>query len=68
MVVLWAGTNGYLDSIPVERIRDFETEFIKHLRLKEKKLLSEIAEKKELSQKNVKELEQLMTNFKKVFK
>ena len=68
IVILWAGTNGFLDDIEVEKIRDFEKAFIQHLKLKEKKLMSEIAEKKELDEKLTKELEKVVQGFQKTFK
>jgi F-type H+-transporting ATPase subunit alpha len=59
VAILWASINGYLDEIPVEKIRAFESEFIGDLKIKEKKLLSEIKEKKELDEKLTKELERI---------
>ncbi|GAA3297602.1 MULTISPECIES: F0F1 ATP synthase subunit alpha [Glutamicibacter] len=32
VVSIWAGTNGYLDDVPVEDVRRFEGEFIEYLR------------------------------------
>ena len=68
IVILWAGTNGFLDDIEVEKVRDFEKALVQHLKLKEKKLMSEIAEKKELDEKLTKELEKAVQAFKKGFK
>jgi F-type H+-transporting ATPase subunit alpha len=31
VIMIYAGTNGYLDDIPVEKIRGFETAFIRHM-------------------------------------
>jgi len=67
VAILWAVTNGYLDEIEVEKVKDFENKFVLHLRTKEKKLLAEIAEKKELGEKLTKELEKTVTEFKKGF-
>ena len=68
IVILWAGTNGFLDDIDVEKVRDFEKQFIQQLKLKEKKLMAEIADKKELDEKLTRELEKAVQNFKKTFK
>ena len=46
VVSLWAVINGHMDEIAVEKIRDFEQKFIAHIKLREKKLLSGIAETK----------------------
>ena len=32
VAILWAATNGYLDDVPVEDVRDFEAEFLENLR------------------------------------
>ena len=57
VVSLWAVTNGYLDEVEVEKVREFERRYLDNLRLREKKLLSEIASKKELDEKMIKTLE-----------
>ncbi len=67
VAILWAATNGYLDDVDVEKVRDFENRFIQHLRLKKGKLLSEIAQKKELDEKLTKALEKTVSDFKKTY-
>lgn len=59
VVALWAVTNGYMDEVEVEKIKEFEERFIQQLKIKNKKLLSEIASKKELDEKMIKELEKI---------
>lgn len=68
VVILWAVTNGYLDDLEIERIKSFETEFIKTLKLKQKKLLIEIADKKQLDEKLIKSLTDFTQDFIKTFK
>jgi F-type H+-transporting ATPase subunit alpha len=63
VVAIWAVTQGYMDEIDIENIKDFENKFIQNLRLKEKKLLAEIADKKVLEEKTVKELERVTKAF-----
>src|SRR3989338_4875664 len=48
VVTLWSVTNGYLDEVEVEKVKDFEEDFLKTLKLRNKKLLAEIADKKVL--------------------
>ena len=67
IVVLWAVINGYLDETPIEKIKEFEPEYIQALKLKDKKLLAEIADKKQLTDEIVKRLEKFTTNFLKTF-
>lgn len=63
VVSLWAVINGHMDEIDVEKIRDFEQKFIAHLKLREKKLLTQIAETKILDEKAIKELEKVTKEF-----
>ncbi len=63
VVALWAVTNGYLDEVEVDKIPEFEQKYIAHLKLHGKKLLSEIASKKELDEKMTKELEKMTKEF-----
>ena len=67
IVILWVGTNGYLDEIEVEKVKEFEGKYIAFLNLRNKKLMSEIAEKKELDEKMVKELEKTTKEFLKTY-
>lgn len=67
VVALWVVTNGYMDEVEVERVKDFEQKYIAHLKLREKKLLSEIASKKELDEKLIKELEKVTKGFVKLY-
>lgn len=67
VVLLWAVINGFLDEIEVEKIKEFEQRYITHLKLRQKKLLSEIAKKKELDEKMLKELERVTKEFVNIF-
>lgn len=68
VVALWAVTNGYMDEVEVENIKEFETRFIQQIKLKNKKLLSEIASKKELDERMIRELEKAVKDFAAIFK
>ena len=56
IAIIYAGVNGLLDDVPVENVQVFEAGFHKYLDLNAKKLLKQIAEKKELTEEIVKEL------------
>ena len=60
---LWAVTNGYLDEVEIERVKEFETKYIDYLKTREKALLKDIAEKKELDERLIKELEKATKAF-----
>lgn len=63
IVILWAATNGHLDEIEVEKVRDFEQKYIANLKLRDKKLLSDIKEKKELDEKMIRALGKITKEF-----
>src|SRR4030088_2633323 len=46
IVVIWAGINGHLDDLPVDKIREFEAQLLKYIETSNPKLLSTIMEKK----------------------
>jgi len=48
VAIIFAGTNGYLDSIPVPELRSFETELYQYIESRHPHLFSGIREKKQL--------------------
>jgi F-type H+-transporting ATPase subunit alpha len=49
VLIIFAGTQGYLDDIPVEDVRRFEAELYKHVETNNPDLLASIREKRELN-------------------
>jgi len=49
VAIIFAGTQGFLDDLPVDAVREFETFFYGWLERKQAQLLTEIRDKKELS-------------------
>ena len=49
VAVLWAVQNGYLDDVPVERIKEFQTKLTDFLTTRKAELLAKIAKEKALS-------------------
>jgi F-type H+-transporting ATPase subunit alpha len=49
VVIIFAGTQGLLDDVPVDAVRDFETFFYGWLERKHAQILGEIRDRKELS-------------------
>ncbi len=68
IAIIYAGTNGFLDSLPVGVLKRFETEFIEHLEMKHPELLQEITEKKVLSDEWKEKMNKVLENFVKHFK
>jgi F-type H+-transporting ATPase subunit alpha len=67
VVAIFLGTKGHLDSVPVDDVRRFETEFLDHLRGSHEELLAEIRESKTLSEETAEKLEDTVNQFKRGF-
>ena len=63
---IWAGTNGYLDDVPVEDVNRFESEFLESLRHRTS-ILTTIDETGKLEDSTVAELESAIGEFKRGF-
>ena len=67
VVVIFAGTRGYLDKIPTAKVGDFEEELLRHVRGEHADLLAAIRDEKKLSDENEKKLTELLDKFAKNF-
>ncbi|MGB2716795.1 MAG: F0F1 ATP synthase subunit alpha [Vicinamibacterales bacterium] len=63
VVTIYAATNGYLDNVAVEHVRDYETELHKFLDTRRAQLLSQVAEKRELNDQIKADLNQTLKEF-----
>jgi F-type H+-transporting ATPase subunit alpha len=67
ILIIFAGTNGFLDDLPVERIRDFEAELYKYVDATNPGLLNSIMEKKVLDDALKAEMSKLIKECKETF-
>ena len=67
MAILYAVTQGYIDDVPVDSVRDFEAQFHKFLKIQKKDLMKQIAEKKELTEEIEAQLKSAIEEFKKSY-
>jgi F-type H+-transporting ATPase subunit alpha len=67
VAVIWAGTNGHLDSVPVSDVRRFESEWIDYLRREQDGMLAGIRESGKLGDDTEATLEEAMAAFKQEF-
>lgn len=67
VMIIFAGTKGYLDDIPLEFIRPFEEKLNAFLVKNHPQILETIANTKELDDKNAEALEKAIQEFKKQF-
>ncbi len=69
IVIIFAGTNGFLDEIPLEEVPRYEKELLELMELKHKDdILNEIAAKKELSDDMISKLKNALDEFTNNFK
>ena len=67
IVLIYAGTHGYLDDIPVESVRKFEKELYAFLDNERPDILKEILEKKKLDEELEKKIKEALDTFKQRF-
>lgn len=67
VVVIYAGVNGYLDPLPVAKVRAFEDGLLSLVRGKHADLLNEIGASKDLSDANAAKLKGIVEGFAKSF-
>ncbi len=67
VVVIYAGTKGLLDDVPVERVREFENGFLEFMRSSKPNLLKKVAEEKVISEDAELELDAAIAEFKEMF-
>ncbi len=64
VIIIWAATNGKVDDVPVENVRDFEKKLLSFVENSHPGLLQAIREKKALTDEIKADLEQALKDFK----
>lgn len=67
VITIYASTQGLMDDIPVERIREFEDKLLAHMKAKNKKLIEKIETGDKMSNETLEELIKAVTEYKKQF-
>jgi len=67
VVSIWAGSNGYLDDVPIEDVSRFEHDFLENLKRSHEGILTAIRETKALSEDTVTALKDAVEEFRKSF-
>jgi F-type H+-transporting ATPase subunit alpha len=65
--VIWAGTNGYLDALPLQKVRAFEDGLLSTLRGKNVDILNAIRDSRDLGDDTAAKLKSVVENFAKRF-
>jgi F-type H+-transporting ATPase subunit alpha len=61
--VIWAATNGHVDQVPVDRVREWETQYIQYLENTAQPLLATIREERALSDESIAQLRSTTEEF-----
>jgi F-type H+-transporting ATPase subunit alpha len=64
VMVIYAGTKGYIDDVPVNRVQEFQNEFLKYVDASAPQLRQALADKRELTDEIEKQLKQALDSFK----
>ena len=65
---IFAGTQGYLDEVPVSQVREWETEFLEHVHRNNQDLWDRLAEKKDMDDELTAEVRKVIEEFNAQFK
>jgi F-type H+-transporting ATPase subunit alpha len=67
VVAIWAGTNGYLDDVPLEDVGRFEHDFLDYVQRERSGIYDAIRESKVLSDDTASALKEAIDDFRKNF-
>jgi len=67
VVVLWAAQNGFVDDVPVDKIKDFQAKLTDYMTSRKTDLLARIAREKALSDAIAGDLKRAVTDFKQTY-
>jgi F-type H+-transporting ATPase subunit alpha len=68
VAVLWAMQKGYLDEVPVERVKEYQAKLQDYLATRKEALLAKIREKKQIDQEIETDLTAALDEFKMLFR
>jgi F-type H+/Na+-transporting ATPase subunit alpha len=68
IAVIWAAQNGYLDDVPVERVREFQAKWTEFLTTRKGQLIQNIAQEKALNPARIAELKAAADQFKETWR
>jgi len=68
VVMIFLGTNGFLDELPVEKVQQFEKEFLQMFEMRHGDALKKIAETKDLTDDVITTIKQAASEFLAIFK
>jgi F-type H+-transporting ATPase subunit alpha len=67
VVVLWSAQNGFVDDVPVDKIKDFQAKLTDYMSSRKTDLMARISKEKALSDGLASELKAAVTDFKQTY-
>ncbi len=68
ILILFAGTNGFLDKVPVKQVADWQDQFLAYMQEQKPEVRKKLAQEKKISKDLDAELRQAITGFLPQFK
>ena len=68
VLIIYAGVNGFVDDIPVSKLREFEQDFLSYFNEKHAGIKSDVVSRKKIDEEFSEQLKQIITEFKKTKK
>ncbi|MGE5073137.1 MAG: F0F1 ATP synthase subunit alpha, partial [Anaerolineae bacterium] len=63
VIAIFAGTNGFADQVPIEKMAEWQTELLRYMELSHPEIAKEIAEKKVITDTNRERLKRALEAF-----
>ena len=63
IIIIYAGTNGYVDKLPLDSLREYEAELFRHMDDKHSELVTDLREKREITDEIKKKLDKALKKF-----
>ncbi|MGV3771295.1 MAG: F0F1 ATP synthase subunit alpha, partial [Verrucomicrobiales bacterium] len=67
-IILWTAQNGFLDDVPVEKVKDFQSKFTDYLTTRKAGLLGSVTKEKALTDPIIAELKTAIAEFKQTYR
>ena len=68
VTIIYAGSNGYLDKLPVDTLADYEAELYNYIESNEPSIFSDLVEEKQFTDAIKEKLNKVLTSFGDTFK
>jgi F-type H+-transporting ATPase subunit alpha len=65
VLIIYAGVNGFVDDIPVSKLREFEQDLLSYIGEKHAGIKSDLVGRKKIDEEFGEQLKQIITEFKK---